>query len=124
MSLENFKIFRDIAQTKRISRGAAMNGISQSAASQLIQQLERKLGVALFDRSKRPLALTPAGQVYYEGCKDLLRRYDQVETDAPGPRARAHYPELSLAVEHRRTDDLEGAIIPDWLKEALAPTPA
>ena len=80
MSLENFKIFRDIAQTKRISRGAAMNGISQSAASQLIQQLERKLGVALFDRSKRPLALTPAGHVYYEGCKDLLRRYEQVET--------------------------------------------
>ena len=79
MSLENFRIFRDIAQTKRISRGAAMNGISQSAASQLIQQLERKLGVALFDRSKRPLALTAAGRIYYDGCKDLLRRYEQVE---------------------------------------------
>ena len=48
------------------------------------------------------------------------RRLLVVETDAPGPRARVHYPELSLAVEHRRSDDLEGAIIPDWLKGALA----
>jgi folate-binding protein YgfZ len=48
------------------------------------------------------------------------RRLVVVETDAPGPRARVHYPELGLAVEHRRTDDLGGAIIPDWLKEALA----
>jgi folate-binding protein YgfZ len=48
------------------------------------------------------------------------RRLVVVETDAPGPRARVRYPELGLAVEHRRTDDLGGAIIPDWLREALA----
>ena len=48
------------------------------------------------------------------------RRLVVVETDAPGPRARATYPELGLAVEHRRTDDLSGAIIPDWLRAALA----
>jgi folate-binding protein YgfZ len=48
------------------------------------------------------------------------RRLVVVETDEPGPRTRIHYPDLGLAVEHRRTDDLAGAIIPDWLKEALA----
>jgi len=48
------------------------------------------------------------------------RRLIVVETDTPGPRTRVHYPELGLAVEHRRTDDLDGATIPDWLKEALA----
>ena len=77
MSLENFKIFKDIAQTRRISRGAAMNGISQSAASQIIQQIERELGVELFDRSKRPLDLTETGKLYYEACRDMLRRYEQ-----------------------------------------------
>jgi len=46
------------------------------------------------------------------------RRLVVVETDAPGPRTRIHYPELGLAVEHRRIDDLAGAIIPPWL-EAL-----
>lgn len=48
------------------------------------------------------------------------RRLVVVETDHPGPRTRLHYPELGLAVEHRRVDDLGGAIIPDWLKPALA----
>jgi folate-binding protein YgfZ len=47
------------------------------------------------------------------------RRLVVVPTDTPGPRARIHYPELGLAVEHRRVDDLEGAIIPDWLAVAL-----
>ena len=48
------------------------------------------------------------------------RRLVVVETNKPGPRTRAHYPELGLAVEHRRTDDLDGAIIPGWLENALA----
>jgi tRNA-modifying protein YgfZ len=47
------------------------------------------------------------------------RRLVVVETDAPGRRTRVHYPELGLAVEHRRADDLEGAIIPDWLVAGL-----
>ena len=48
------------------------------------------------------------------------RRLVVVEADAPGPRTRIHYPELGLAVEHRRTDDLGGAILPDWLAASLA----
>ena len=44
VTLENLKVFKDIAQSRRISKGASLNGISQSAASQLIQHLERELG--------------------------------------------------------------------------------
>jgi hypothetical protein len=51
------------------------------------------------------------------------RRLVVVPADAPGPRARIHYPELGLAVEHRRVDDLGGAIVPDWLAQALASAP-
>jgi tRNA-modifying protein YgfZ len=47
------------------------------------------------------------------------RRLVSVATDSPGPRARVHYPQLGLAVEHRRVDDLDGAIIPEWLAPAL-----
>jgi len=53
--------------------------------------------------------------------KKVNRRLVAVPADAPGPRARVHYPELGLAVEHRRTDDLQGAIIPGWLAGALSP---
>ena len=48
------------------------------------------------------------------------RRLVVVEADASGSRTRVHYPELVLSVEHRRVDDLEDAIIPDWLKASLA----
>ena len=48
------------------------------------------------------------------------RRLVVAETAKSGPRTRAAYPELGLAVEHRRVDDLAGAIIPPWLEPALA----
>jgi LysR family transcriptional regulator, transcriptional activator of the cysJI operon len=74
---DNIKVFRDIANSKSISRGAGLNGISQSAASQQIQELERRLGLTLLDRSMRPLALTPAGKLFYDLCRDVLRREEE-----------------------------------------------
>lgn len=47
------------------------------------------------------------------------RRLVVVPAKAPGPRTRAHYPGLGLAVEHRRLDDLGDAIVPDWLAAAI-----
>ena len=47
------------------------------------------------------------------------RRLVVVPTATEGPRTRVAYPELGLAVEHRRVDDLEGALRPSWLAEAL-----
>ena len=74
---DNLKLFRDIAQSKSVSRGASLNGISQSAASQCLQELERRLEATLLDRATRPLALTPAGKLFYELCRDVLRREEQ-----------------------------------------------
>jgi folate-binding protein YgfZ len=48
------------------------------------------------------------------------RRLVVVPADAPGERTRIHYPELGLAVEHRRIDDLGGALLPPWLTAALS----
>jgi len=76
---ENLKLFRDIAQTKSISRGATLNEISQSAASQYMQEMERRLGVSLLDRTTRPLALTPAGKLFFDLCRDVLRREEQFQ---------------------------------------------
>jgi DNA-binding transcriptional LysR family regulator len=51
--------------------------VSQSAASQHVQEVERRLTVPLFDRSKRPLELTAAGKLYAEFCRDVLRREEE-----------------------------------------------
>ena len=79
MIFENLKLFRDIAQTKSISRGATLNQISQSAASQYMQEMERRLGVSLLDRTTRPLTLTPAGKLFFDLCRDALRREEQFQ---------------------------------------------
>jgi DNA-binding transcriptional LysR family regulator len=79
MQLESLKIFCDVVRWSSFSRGAAENDISQSSASQAVHQLETRLGVKLIDRSKRPLVLTPRGKVYYEGCKELIERYMDLE---------------------------------------------
>ena len=49
------------------------------------------------------------------------RRLVVVPTTESGPRTRIVYPELGLAVEHRRIEDLGGALIPSWLAVALQP---
>ena len=64
MSFEHLSLYRDIVQARSLSRGAAMNGISQSAASQQLHELETRLGVTLLDRSTRPFTLTSAGRLY------------------------------------------------------------
>jgi DNA-binding transcriptional LysR family regulator len=84
VSLDSLKLFRDIAQTRSFSRGAAMNGVSQSAATQQIQELERTLGVELLDRSRRPLVVTVAGALYSELCRDLLQRQQEFQDALAG----------------------------------------
>jgi LysR family transcriptional regulator, transcriptional activator of the cysJI operon len=78
---ENLQLFRDIAHSRSVSKGAKLNGISQSAASQQMQELERQLGVNLLDRTTRPLTVTSAGKLYLEYCRDALRRWDEFQAE-------------------------------------------
>jgi DNA-binding transcriptional LysR family regulator len=79
MQFESLKVFCDVARQRSFSQAAEANSVTQSAASQIVSQLERRTGVQLIDRSTRPLQLTALGQLYYEGCKELLDKYMQLE---------------------------------------------
>ncbi len=81
MHIKLLKVFCDVAARRSFSRGAKENGVSQSAASQMVQHLEERLGVKLLDRSKRPLVLTPEGTVFYRGCRRLVDRYLALEEE-------------------------------------------
>jgi len=81
MHLKALKIFCDVVYRRSFSRAADENGISQSGASQVVNQLEQRLGVKLIDRSKRPFVLTPEGEIYYEGCRKVVERYFALEED-------------------------------------------
>ena len=77
VSFDHLRLFRDVAQTRSISRAAELNNITPSAASQHVNELERTLSAVLLDRSTRPLSLTPEGKLYSELCRDVLRRNDE-----------------------------------------------
>jgi DNA-binding transcriptional LysR family regulator len=86
MTLEILKLYCDIVRLRSFSHGAAANQISQSAASQAIQQLEREVDVLLIDRSKRPFMVTPEGRAFYEGCRLLLQGFEKVRAEIASAR--------------------------------------
>ena len=79
MQLESLKIFCDVIRHRSFSHAAELHDVTQSAVSQIVSQLEKRVNVQLIDRSTRPLQLTPLGLTYYEGCKVLLEKYDELE---------------------------------------------
>ena len=81
MDLETIQIFCDLVELQNFSRAAEKHGISQSAVSQRIAQLETAYKSQLINRKKRPLELTGAGEVFYHGCKDILERHEKLKND-------------------------------------------
>ncbi len=81
MHLKSLGIFCDVVRVHSFSRAAEKNGLSQSAASQAVQQLEGRLGVKLIDRSKRPWILTAEGDYFYRGCRKIVRQFNDLESD-------------------------------------------
>src|SRR4029077_2336061 len=88
MHLETLRLFCDVVRHRSFSRGAAQNVVSQSAASQAMQQLEAELGVALLDRTKRPFVVTPEGQAFYEACRRLLESWEKAKAEIAAVKAR------------------------------------
>jgi len=82
--MQTLRLFCDVATRRSFSEAAKLHGITQSAASQRISALEKKLGVTLLDRSVRPLETTVAGETFLEGCQDLLERYNRLERKVVG----------------------------------------
>ncbi len=79
--MKALKIFCNVVDRRSFSRAANDNGISQSSVSQVVHQLEERLGVRLLDRSKRPFVLTAEGQRFYDGCRQLVKRYFDLEEE-------------------------------------------
>lgn len=81
MQIRTLELFRSVAELRSISRAAMEHAITQSAVSQAMQQLEESLGTRLLDRSRRPLTLTAAGEIYFAGVQRLLRGYERLEQE-------------------------------------------
>ena len=78
MNLDVMKTFCDLVDTGSFSKAAEVNDISQSAVSQQIAKIERDLNMVLLHRKGGVVAPTTAGEIFYRGARDILRRHEQL----------------------------------------------
>ena len=62
MTITQLRYIISLSETKNFSKAAMNCDISQPTLSMQIQKLEEKLGVTIFDRSKKPVELTLKGK--------------------------------------------------------------
>ncbi len=82
MELRHIRYFIAVAEELHFNHAAERLSIAQPAISQQIQDLERELGISLFHRTKRHVALTAAGQVFLERAYQLIAQSEQAVLDA------------------------------------------
>jgi DNA-binding transcriptional LysR family regulator len=87
IELRVWRQFLVLAQTLHFGRAAALLHITQPPLTQAIQQLERRLGTPLFERTRRSVALTPAGALMVEPVRQLLQQAAALQTRARGAAA-------------------------------------
>ncbi len=97
--------------------------MTQSAASQTVQNIEEYLSVQLIDRSKRPFVLTDEGQRIFDGLSSVLRQFDSLvnEIRQSGDEVNGHVTIASIysvglsylpAIEEAFAAKFPGALIP------------
>ena len=80
INYELYKVFYYVATSLSFSEASKQLYISQSAVSQAIKTLEKKIGQTLFIRSTKKVALTPAGELllqHIEPAMNLIRRGEE-----------------------------------------------
>ena len=83
-SLRRFRTLIAIAEQGNFSAAAAAVYLTPAAVSQQMKALEAELGVELFDRSRRPPGLNPAGHALVPRARELVRVYDAILDSATG----------------------------------------
>ncbi len=111
MNLTWLEDFQALAASGNFSRAAEQRHMTQPAFSRRIRALEEWLGVALFDRSGHPVALTEAGQWFRGVAEEILARVARVPDEA-----RAVADAASATLRFAATHALSLTFWPPWLR--------
>lgn len=81
MNIEQFQVFRTIAQVKSFTKAAKILNFTQPAISSQIKLLEQSYNVTLFERCNNGVRLTEAGKKFYEYGDRILAMYEEMELE-------------------------------------------
>lgn len=136
MKFKEFEYMRAIEAKKSITKAAQMLNVSQPAISRCLINLEKELGIQLFEKIDGDYVSTPAGKIYLEFAVDITKRKIQFESDlkellqykqgalcfgiTPGrsksltpmvlPEIRKNFPELKIEIHEENVHNLEEAL--------------
>ncbi|MCV9921567.1 LysR family transcriptional regulator [Pseudomonas sp. BT-42-2] len=82
MEIRHFRYFLCVAQHGHFTRAAEQLGIAPPTLSRQIQDMERELGVRLFERNQREVNLTAAGQALLLEAEQAVRQFDAAQLGA------------------------------------------
>ena len=82
MNLRQLRYAAALAEAQSFTKAADNEFVVQSALSQQLRKLEDELGVALFERTTRSVALTPAGEALLPLIHQVLAGVDRIKFDA------------------------------------------
>jgi DNA-binding transcriptional LysR family regulator len=80
VELRQLEYFTAVAAELNFSRAAQQIHVVQSALSASVAKLEKELGVALFDRTKRQIALTAAGEVFLARAREVIHAAQRAQS--------------------------------------------
>ncbi|MFI6925963.1 LysR family transcriptional regulator [Nonomuraea spiralis] len=107
-TLTGLRVVHQVATAGSFTRAAEMLGYTQSAVSRQVAAMETAAGGPLFDRSRRGVALTPAGQVLIRRATEILADLAATEHELAGLRDRlagrltiGAYPTAAMALVPR-----------------------
>lgn len=137
-----------VGETLSFRLAAQRCHVSQSGLSMQIQRLEELLGTVLFDRTRKPVLLTPSGEAALSQMRSVLRETERLgqlvaEDDEPSgrfrlgviptlsptvlplllPRFVERYPKVALVIEELKTEEILMRLDADTLDAGLAATP-
>ncbi|MEM6891602.1 MAG: LysR family transcriptional regulator, partial [Pseudomonadota bacterium] len=108
LSLKSLELFQTCAQKGSLQAASDETGLTISTVSHHLRNLENHLGVELFDHSRRPMVLTPKGQVFLRNIADALFAIRKAKAEASaGSLAEASYLRIGTI------EDFDSDIIPE-----------
>jgi DNA-binding transcriptional LysR family regulator len=79
--LQAMRVFTRVVELSSFNLAGKQLGMSAAAVTRSVGMLEAHLNVRLLNRSTRSLSLTEAGRVYLEGCRAVIEKLDEVESE-------------------------------------------